>query len=141
MCIFCSIVHGEEPAEVVFEDERTMAFLDVRPLFPGHTLLVPKEHHETLSDLPSELVPYFFTNLQLLSRAVEAGLEAQGSFIAMNNKVSQSVPHLHAHVVPRRKKDGLRGFFWPRHRYAGPNEMKQAADAIRAALQSLATER
>jgi histidine triad (HIT) family protein len=140
VCVFCSIVAGEESAEIVFEDERTMAFLDVRPLFPGHSLLIPKEHHETLGDLPGALVPVLFTNAQFLSRAVEGGMEAQGTFLAINNKVSQSVPHLHVHIVPRRKKDGLRGFFWPRHRYTSAEEMTRAGDAVRGAVAALQDE-
>ena len=140
MCVFCSIIKGEEPAEVVFEDDASLAFLDVRPLFHGHTLLVPKEHHETLGDLPTEQVKGLFENAQLLSRAVEKAMDAQGTFVAMNNKVSQSVPHLHVHVVPRRKKDGLRGFFWPRHRYKNETEMSAAGDAIRSTLLSVQSE-
>jgi histidine triad (HIT) family protein len=132
--VFCSIVEGEGPAEIVFEDDRSLAFLDVRPLFPGHTLLVPKEHHETLSDLPTEQVGPLFENAQTLARAVQAAMGAEGTFVAMNNKVSQSVPHLHVHVVPRRRKDGLRGFFWPRHRYK-TGEMEAAGRSIRDALE------
>jgi len=116
-CLFCGIVNGEVSASIVFEDEISIAFLDHRPLFPGHSLLVPREHFETLTDLPTTLVGPFFQNAQLLSRAVESALEAEGSFVAMNNRVSQSVPHLHLHVVPRRRKDGLKGFFWPRNKY------------------------
>jgi histidine triad (HIT) family protein len=116
-CVFCRIVAGELPAHVVLDDDLLLAFLDVRPLFPGHTLLVPKAHHETLADLPEDLVPPFFGTTQRLSQAMEDVLGAAGSFVAMNNKVSQSVPHLHVHVVPRKPKDGLRGFFWPRTKY------------------------
>ena len=122
-CLFCGIVNGEVSASIVFEDEISTAFLDHRPLFPGHCLLVPKKHFETLTDLPVELVGPFFQNAQLLTRAVEAALEAEGSFVAMNNRVSQSVPHLHVHVVPRRRKDGLKGFFWPRNKYVDQAEM------------------
>jgi histidine triad (HIT) family protein len=100
---------------IVFEDDSTLAFLDHRPLFPGHTLVIPKQHFETLVDLPSAMVPTFFWNVQLLSRAVERAMDAEGTFVAMNNRVSQSVPHLHVHVVPRRKKDGLKGFFLAAH--------------------------
>jgi histidine triad (HIT) family protein len=132
VCVFCAIVRGDEAAEIVYEDDVSLAFLDVRPLFPGHTLLVPREHFETLSDLPTPLVAPFFKNAQALSGWVQAAMDAEGSFVAMNNKVSQSVPHLHVHVVPRRKKDGLRGFFWPRHRYK-EGEMQAAAKAIRKA--------
>ncbi len=133
-CLFCRIVVGELPAKIVFEDDVSMAFLDHRPLFPGHCLLVPKRHFETLLDLPKELVDPFFQNAQLLARAVELVLEAQGTFVAMNNRVSQSVPHLHVHVVPRRKKDGLKGFFWPRNKYQSEEEMTSVQEAIRQFL-------
>src|SRR6476646_5172177 len=116
-CLFCRIVRGEVHARLVFEDEISLAFLDHRPVFPGHCLLVPKEHFATLSDLPTQLLGPLFGNAQLLARAIEQGLWAEGTFVAINNRVSQSVPHLHIHVVPRRKKDGLRGFFWPRTKY------------------------
>jgi histidine triad (HIT) family protein len=132
-CAFCAIVSGAAPAAVVLEEEHCVAFLDVRPLFAGHVLLVPREHHVTLADLPPELVAPLFTTAQRLCRAVEAALEAQGTFVAMNNVVSQSVPHLHVHVVPRRRKDGLRGFFWPRTRYE-PGEADAVAARVRAAL-------
>ncbi len=134
MCVFCDIVRGETPAHVVFEDDVSLAFLDVRPLFEGHTLLVPREHHETLADLPHELVGPFFSNAQMLARAVVEAMGATGSFVAINNKVSQSVPHLHVHVVPRRPKDGLRGFFWPRRKYRGDEEMAVVAESIRTAV-------
>ena len=133
-CIFCQIVARKLAAPFVFEDEISAAFLDHRPLFPGHSLLVPRQHIETLADLPAELVGPFFTNAQLLARAVESGMQAEGSFIAINNRVSQSVPHLHVHVVPRRKKDGLKGFFWPRVGYASDAERTATAERIRAAL-------
>lgn len=123
---------GEEAGHVVFEDEKTIAFLDFRPLFPGHVLLIPREHHETLADLPAELVGPLFANAQLLSRAVPEAMEKPGSFVAMNNIVSQSVPHLHIHVVPRKPKDGLRGFFWPRTKYSSEEEMREVAARIRA---------
>jgi histidine triad (HIT) family protein len=134
MCVFCEIVRGEGAAHVVFEDDVSLAFLDLRPVFEGHTLLVPREHHETLADLPHELIEPLFSNAQLLSRAVVEAMGATGSFVAMNNKVSQSVPHLHVHVVPRRPKDGLRGFFWPRRKYGGDAEMAAVADSIRSAV-------
>ncbi len=111
-----------------------MAFLDHRPLFPGHCLLVPKEHFETLTDLPVELVGPFFKNVQLLVRAVEIALVAEGSFVAMNNRVSQSVPHLHVHLVPRRRKDGLKGFFWPRNKYVDESEMLGVQKLIQNAI-------
>jgi histidine triad (HIT) family protein len=133
-CIFCGVVSGENSANIVFEDDISLAFLDRRPLFPGHCLLVPKKHFETLSDLPSDLVGPFFKNVQLLARAVEAALEAEGSFVALNNRVSQSVPHLHVHVVPRRKKDGLKGFFWPRNKYSSDSELAAVQRAIQSAI-------
>lgn len=132
--MFCGIVAGEVPAHVVLDDEHAMAFLDVRPLFHGHTLLVPREHHETLADLPPEQVEPLFTRAQTLARAMEEVLGAAGSFVAMNNTVSQSVPHLHVHVVPRNRKDGLKGFFWPRTKYAGDAEAAAVASRLRDGL-------
>jgi histidine triad (HIT) family protein len=132
-CVFCSIVAGDTAAHVVASDDATLAFLDARPVFPGHVLLVPRAHHETLTDLPPGLVGPLFAAAQRVARAVEAGMDAHGTFVAMNNRVSQSVPHLHVHVVPRRRKDGLRGFFWPRQRYADDEEMASVAARIRAA--------
>jgi histidine triad (HIT) family protein len=129
-CLFCRIVSGELPAVIVFEDENTVAFLDHRPLFPGHTLLVPREHYETLGDLPAKQVGPLFKNTQLLSRVIEAAMDAEGTFVAMNNRVSQSVPHLHVHVVPRRRKDGLKGFFWPRTKYKDQDEMEIVKEKI-----------
>ena len=133
-CLFCEIVAGRAPAAVVLDEDHAVAFLDVRPVFPGHVLLVPRAHHETLADLPAEAVGPLFLTVRRLTVAVEAAMEAEGTFVAVNNKVSQSVPHLHVHVVPRRRKDGLRGFFWPRTRYADDAEMEQVAARIRAAL-------
>ncbi len=133
-CLFCRIVAGEEPAHIVLDDDVCLAFLDVRPLFHGHTLLVPREHHETLADLPAELIDPFFARAQRLSVAVRDAVGAQGSFVAMNNVVSQSVPHLHCHVVPRVKKDGLRGFFWPRTKYKADSQAAEVANSIRDAL-------
>lgn len=125
---------------MVLEDEHTLAFLDRRPLFPGHTLLVPRAHHETLADLPSELINPVFTAAQRLADAMERTLGAAGSFVAMNNKVSQSVPHLHVHVVPRNRKDGLRGFFWPRTRYQDETEAAAVAERLRTELTTLPSE-
>lgn len=133
-CIFCRIVARALSAPIVFEDDLTMAFLDHRPLFPGHTLLVPKQHIETLSDLPADQIKPFFGNAQIVARAVELGMEAEGSFVAMNNRVSQSVPHLHVHLVPRRKGDGLKGFFWPRRKYESDDAMEAVAALLRADL-------
>ncbi len=132
-CVFCSIVAGDEPAEVVFDDTTVLAFLDRRPVFPGHVLIVPRDHVETLTDLPIDQVAPLFQRVQLITAAVESAMAADGSFVAMNNRVSQSVPHLHVHVVPRRRGDGLRGFFWPRRKYAA-GEAEAVADQIRVAL-------
>ena len=133
-CIFCKIVKGEIPGNIVFEDDVAMAFLDHRPLFYGHCLLVPRNHFETLSDLPENLVGPLFERTQLLVRAVESALDAEGSFVAMNNRVSQSVPHLHVHVVPRKRKDGLKGFFWPRTKYQNESELLAVQKAIQSAI-------
>jgi histidine triad (HIT) family protein len=132
-CLFCAIVDGETPAALVHEDEHTLAFLDIRPLFHGHSLLVPRDHHETLAELPAERVEPLFAAARRLSMAVREAMGAEGSFVAINNTVSQSVPHLHVHVVPRVKGDGLRGFFWPRTKYADEAEMEAVAERIRAA--------
>ena len=133
-CRFCSIVAGDTAAEIVFEDEISLAFLDVRPVFHGHTLLVPRAHHVTLADLPADLIEPYFTNVRMLSMAVPQAMGAQGTFVAMNNVVSQSVPHLHAHVVPRVSKDGLRGFFWPRTKYEHDDHAAETAAKVRAAV-------
>jgi len=133
-CLFCEIISGEVSASVVFEDDLSIAFLDHRPLFHGHCLLVPKQHFETLIDLPVGQVGSFFQNVQLLTRVVEAAMKAEGSFVAMNNRVSQSVPHLHVHVVPRRRKDGLKGFFWPRTKYADEEQMAAVQKLIQTAI-------
>jgi histidine triad (HIT) family protein len=135
-CRFCAIVAGDEAGHVVFEDESSLAFLDHRPLFPGHSLLVPREHHETIWDLPDDLLATLFLNARLLSSAIRSAMDAQGAFIAVNNVVSQSIPHVHVHLVPRNRKDGLRGFFWPRHKYESEARARQTAEAIRAAVAS-----
>ncbi len=122
---------------MVFEDSVSLAFLDRRPLFPGHCLLVPREHFETLADLPTSLVGLLFQNAQLLERAIEEGLQADGTFIAINNRVSQSVPHMHIHLVPRHRKDGLKGFFWPRQRYQDEAALRQVQETLRAAIARL----
>ena len=136
-CAFCKIARGEVPTFIVFEDEASLAFLDHRPLFPGHCLLVPRQHFETLLDLPASLITALFLNAQLLARAAELALGAEGSFVAVNNRVSQSVPHFHIHVVPRRKKDGLKGFFWPRQKYKDEAAMREVQSALRAAIERL----
>ena len=133
-CLFCRIAAGETAAHTVLETDELVAFLDHRPVFKGHVLLVPREHIATFPDLTPPLRDHFFEAGQRLAAAMVGGLAAQGSFVAMNNTVSQSVPHLHLHVVPRTKGDGLRGFFWPRTKYSSEDEMKQYAGRVAAAL-------
>ncbi|MFI6496108.1 HIT family protein [Nonomuraea typhae] len=134
--LFCEIVAGERPAFMVFSDDVAAGFLDTRPVFKGHVLVVPRVHVETLADLPAAGVGPFFARVQATARAVEEGLAAGGTFVAMNNRISQSVAHLHVHVVPRQKKDGLRGFFWPRTKYAGDAEAESFAERIRKSWNS-----
>jgi len=134
-CTFCSIAAGELSAALVLDEPKVLAFLDVRPVFPGHVLVVPRDHHETLPDLPGDLIPVVFEAAQRVAAAVLAALGADGTFVAMNNTVSQSVPHLHVHVVPRRRKDGLRGFFWPRQKYESDGAMAEVAASIRATIE------
>jgi histidine triad (HIT) family protein len=133
-CVFCSIVQGETPAYVVLADDAVAAFLDVRPLFPGHVLVVPRLHIETMTDLPVADVGPYFERVQRMADAVRTTMGAEGTFVATNNTVSQSVPHLHTHVVPRTKGDGLRGFFWPRTRYRDDAHATEVAAAIAAVL-------
>jgi histidine triad (HIT) family protein len=133
-CLFCAIVAGERPAHWVLDTDDVVGFLDARPVFKGHVLVVPRVHYETLGDLPEELLAPLFGSVQRISRAVVPAYEAQGSFVATNNVISQSVPHLHVHVVPRRRKDGLRGFFWPRTKYADDAEAADYAKRLRTAL-------
>jgi histidine triad (HIT) family protein len=133
-CRFCQIISGDVSAHVVFEDERSIAFLDNRPLFPGHSLLVPRNHYETLAELPDEEIGPLFANARRLSLAVPKAMSKPGSFVALNNVVSQSVSHLHVHVVPRKPKDGLRGFFWPRTKYSSEKEMRSVAERVRSAV-------
>jgi histidine triad (HIT) family protein len=137
-CLFCRIVAGTVPAQIVLDDDVAVAFLDVRPVFKGHVLVMPRRHYETLPDLPAELVGPLFSRVQRLSAAVLPAFGAQGSFVALNNTVSQSVPHLHVHVVPRTRGDGLRGFFWPRVKYASDDEAADYARRLRDALESAA---
>lgn len=136
-CAFCRIAGKEVESCIVFEDRCSLAFLDHRPLFLGHCLLIPKAHYGTLSDLPEELVHDLFRNAQLLAQAVETSQRAEGSLLAVNNRVSQSVPHFHIHIVPRRKGDGLKGFFWPRRKYQDAAEMHATQEAICSALREL----
>jgi histidine triad (HIT) family protein len=133
-CVFCKIVREEAESYIVYQDEHSVAFLDKRPLFPGHCLLVPRDHYETLTDLPLRLIEPFFTNVRLIAKAVEKSLEAEGSFIAINNKVSQSIPHLHVHIVPRRRGDGLKGFFWPRIQYKDENHIRETQEILKKAI-------
>jgi histidine triad (HIT) family protein len=133
-CIFCEIAAGNLSAEIVWRGEGAIAFLDHKPLFPGHVLLIPDTHIATLADLPPEAIGPLFTAAQRIEKAVVKALNAEGSFVAMNNRVSQSVPHLHIHIVPRKKGDGLKGFFWPRHHYKDEAHMREIAEAIRAEL-------
>ncbi len=133
-CAFCRIVSGDAAARVVLEHDHVLGFLDKRPLFPGHVLLVPRLHVGELDDLPTELVEPLFIQAQLLSAAVREALGSQGTFVALNNRVSQSVPHLHVHIVPRTKGDGLRGFFWPRNNYRDDAHADDVAERIRRAL-------
>jgi histidine triad (HIT) family protein len=134
-CKFCRI----DPAVAVDETADCLVFLDYRPVFPGHCLVIPKEHYETLADLPVGLIQPLFREVQRVARAVETALGAEGSFVAINNNVSQSIPHLHVHVVPRRRKDGLKGFFWPRQGYRDETHMAEVRDLLRDALRQPAT--
>ncbi len=133
-CLFCSIVAGTVPAFRVLDTPDGVGFLDIRPVFKGHVLVVPRPHVAQLTDLPAELSPGYFALVQRVAAAVPAALSSQGTFVAMNNVVSQSVPHLHTHVVPRTKGDGLRGFFWPRTKYGSDAEAQTYADRIASAL-------
>ena len=135
-CAFCAVVAGDAPAHVVHSDDDTVAFLDIKPVFPGHVLLVPRSHVTTLADLPAERVPAFFALAQRLERAVESAMDAPGSLVLINNVVSQSVPHLHLHVIPRRPKDGLRFFLGPRHPYTDTDEAESVAQRIGEALRT-----
>jgi histidine triad (HIT) family protein len=136
-CVFCSIAARLVAAEIVYEDDDFIAFLDDRPLFPGHLLLIPREHYVTLLELPDDLGGGAMRVVQLLAKAVESALDAEGTFIAINNRVSQSVPHLHIHVVPRRRRDGLRGFFWPRQKYQDDAAKEAVRDAIEREIRKL----
>lgn len=134
-CLFCAIVGGERSAHVVVDDPEVVAFLDIRPVFKGHMLVAPRAHVVTLPELPPDLLMAVFTTVQRCAAAVVSALGAQGSWVANNNVVSQAVPHLHVHVVPRTKGDGLRGFFWPRQKYESEEEMAEYAARLRAALE------
>ncbi len=136
-CKFCKIINEGVDACRVFEDDISVGLLDYRPLFPGHVLLLPKDHYITIADLPEDLVKSFFYNVQLLSKAVEKGIGAQGVLVAINNRVSQSIPHLHVHIVPRNKGDGLRGFFWPRKKYKDEEHMASVKKLIQNAIKEI----
>lgn len=136
-CPFCQIVAGARPAAVVFEDGTSMAFLDSRPVFPGHCLVIPKRHIETLAELSAGAIGPLFDHARRLALSMESGLGADGAFVAVNHRVSQSVPHLHVHVVPRKRKDGLRGFFWPRGKYATAEEQETVRRRLADAFASL----
>lgn len=136
-CKFCDIVRGDLDSFVVFDDDISVGILDHRPLFPGHLLLIPKMHYVTLGDLPEDLIGGFFTNVQLLSKAVQQAMQSQGTFVAMNNRVSQSIPHLHVHIVPRNKGDGLRGFFWPRQKYSSEEHKTKVQRIISEVISGL----
>ena len=138
-CRFCAIARGDVEARIVFDEAKVLAFLDHRPLFPGHTLVIPRDHHETLPDLPPALLEPVFGAARLLARAVVEAMEAEGSFVAINNVVSQSVPHLHVHVAPRRRKDGLRGFFWPRTPYRDEQHASEVQEKLRRTVDRLRT--
>jgi histidine triad (HIT) family protein len=138
-CRFCAIARGDAEARVVLEREQVLGFLDRRPLFPGHVLLIPREHRETMLDAEPELLAALAADAQVLARAMEDALGAEGSFVAVNNRVSQSVPHLHVHVVPRRRKDGLRGFFWPRNSYRDDHHADEVQATLREAVARLSS--
>jgi histidine triad (HIT) family protein len=133
-CLFCAIVAGTSPSHIVLDEADVVAFLDTRPVFKGHTLVVPREHVVTLPELRVELLTAVFVAVQRCAAAVVEALGAQGSWVAQNNVVSQAVPHVHVHVVPRTKGDGLRGFFWPRQKYESDDEMGEYAARLRTAL-------
>src|ERR1700732_5483607 len=133
-CIFCKILRNPVENDIVYEDDCSLAFLDHRPLFPGPCLVIPKSHLETIHDLPDSLLAPFFSAVKMLAAAIEQAMQAQGTFIAANNRVSQSVPHFHVHVVPRKKGDGLKGFFWPRGKYKSSEEITAIRNALRAAI-------
>jgi histidine triad (HIT) family protein len=136
-CAFCEIARDHGKSHVVFQDALSIGFLDRRPVFFGHCLLIPRNHYQTLYDLPEDLLFPLFRNTQLLGRAIETALNAEGTFIGINNRVSQSVPHLHVHLIPRKSGDGLRGFFWPRRRYDSEQQMSEIAGSIRKALERI----
>ncbi len=136
-CIFCKVAAGAIPADIVVEDQHTLTFLDRNPLFPGHLLVVPREHAETLADLPDAEIAPLFGQVRRATEAITKGLGAGGAFVAINHKVSQTVPHLHVHVIPRTKGDGLKGFFWPRRNYNDDGHRAETVAKLRAAFDAL----
>jgi histidine triad (HIT) family protein len=139
-CPFCHILSRQQEAAIVYESEFALAFLDARPLFPGHTLLIPKAHYVTLADLPDEWIGPYFADAKLLARAVERAMSAEGLLMLINNRVSQSVPHLHVHLIPRNRGDGLKGFLWPRSRYRDEQELRRVQTLIADAVRDLRSE-
>ena len=135
-CIFCRIAAREIPSDIVHEDERTLTFLDSSPVFPGHLLVIPRMHVETLSDLPDEELRPYFAQVRRATAVVETALDAEGSFVAQNNRVSQTVPHLHVHVIPRRRKDGMKGFFWPRRPYRDEEHRAEIVERLKKAFET-----
>lgn len=133
-CPFCRIIAGTEKSYIIFENDKFISFLDKKPLFLGHSLLLPKAHVQTLYDLPERLIKPFFLYLQRIGSAIEHAMDADGSFVAINNIISQSVPHLHTHIVPRHKNDGLKGFFWPRQHYVNEQQMTEIQEKIKRYL-------
>ena len=136
-CIFCKISSGEIATEIIAQDDNTLVFLDHSPVFPGHLLIIPRKHADTLIDLPDDQLAPFLAQVRRASKAVESGLGAEGSFVAINTRISQSVPHLHAHVIPRRKRDGMKGFFWPRRNYTDDTHRQEIVAKLRDAFQSV----
>jgi histidine triad (HIT) family protein len=136
-CIFCRIADGGLATDIIDEDADTLTFLDHIPVFPGHLLIIPRRHVATLTDLGDEQLQPFLRQVQRAARAIEAGIGAEGSFVAINNKVSQTVPHLHAHVIPRRKGDGMKGFFWPRRHYSDEAHRRDIVEKLREAFRAL----
>ena len=136
-CIFCKIIEGRLAADRIYEDEKVYAFLDIHPLFPGHILLCPRQHYDTLMDVPPGVLGPLFERSQVMAKAVESALGAEGSFVAINNRISQTVPHLHVHIIPRRKGDGLKGFFWPRHDYKDDADRESVRAALEAEIRKL----
>lgn len=137
-CVFCKIAAGELAADLIDHDEQTLTFLDRSPVFPGHLLVIPREHVETMADLPDRLLPAVFAQVRRATDALVKGLGAGGSFVAINNKVSQTVPHLHVHVIPRTKGDGMKGFFWPRRNYQSDDHRSEIIERLRQAFRQAA---